>query len=105
MTRHYWILLIIGAVPLLVYPFILIANIMSFAGTQGSAPVSASQWIMSKAFLWSATLYPVVYIGCLISAIVYSRSGDGAMAFKLAAAPLAHGGLCVLLLFGWMMTG
>ena len=105
MTRYYWILLIVGAVPLLIYPFILIANIMSFAGTPSSTPVPASQWIMSKAFLWSSTLYPVVYFGCLIAAIVCSRSGDSAMAFKLAAAPLAYLVLCVLLMFGWMMTG
>jgi len=105
MARYYWILLIVGALPLLIYPVVLVANVMSFAGTPSSTPVPLMQKLASMAFLWASTLYPVVYIGCLIAAITYSRGGDPAMAFKLSAAPLAYLGLCVLLMFAWMMTG
>ena len=105
MARYYWILLIVGALPLIIYPFILLANVMSFAGTPSSTPVPLMQKLISMAFLWASTLYPVVYIGCVIAAITYSRGGDPAMAFKLSAAPLAYLGLCVLLMFAWMMTG
>lgn len=105
MRSYYWILLIVGALPLLIYPFILLANIMSFAGTKSSTPVPLMQTVMSQAFLWSSTLYPVAYVACLIAAVTCSRSGNGAMALKLAAAPLLYLGLCVVLMIGWMMTG
>lgn len=104
MTRHYWILLIVGALPLLIYPFILLANVMSLAGTKSSTPVPMTQWLAAKAFLWSSTLYPVVYLGCLIVAITCARSGDGSKALLFAIAPLAYFGLCILLMFAWMLT-
>ncbi len=105
MKSYYWIFLIVGGLPLLIYPFILLANVMSLAGTQGSTPVPISQWLAAKAFLWSSTLYPLVYLACLIAAIACSRGGDGQKALMLSIAPLAYVGLCVALMFLWMLTG
>lgn len=104
-ARHYWILLIVSALPLLIYPFVLLANIMSLAAPRSSTPVPMMQWVMANAFLWSSTLYPIVYLACLIAAIVCAKQGDMPKAMVLSAASLAYVGLCIVLMIGWMMTG
>lgn len=105
MKSYYWILLIVGGVPLLIYPFILLANVMSLAGTKSSTPVPLMQTLIANAFLWSSTLYPLVYIGCGIAAIVCASGGHSAAAFKLSVVPLLYVVLCVLLMFAWMSFG
>lgn len=102
MKQYYWILLIVGAAPLLIYPFILLANVMSLAGTKSSTPVPFLQNLAATSFLWVSTLYPVAYAICAIAAVACSRSGNGSMALTLSAAPLAYLGLCVLLFMGWI---
>jgi hypothetical protein len=53
--------------PFLVYPFVLIANIMAFAGVDaGDVPFFTR--ISALSFLWATTLYPVV-----IGYILYRR--------------------------------
>lgn len=51
-------------IPLLIYPFVLIANIMAFAGVDaGDVPLFTR--VSAFSFLWATTLYPVV-IGFLL---------------------------------------
>ena len=104
MKQRYWILLIVGALPLLIYPFILLANVMSLAATKTSTPVRPLQNLTSTAFLWSSTAYPIVFVVCLLAAIASSRSAHGTAALMFAIVPLAYLALCVLLFIGWIVT-
>ena len=103
---YYWILLIIGAAPLLIYPFVLLANVMSLAATRvpSQPPVPLMQELTSRAFLWSSTLYPIAYIVCALAAFTAARGAHGAAAWTWAAAPLGYLVLCVLLMFAWMAS-
>lgn len=96
-------MLLLAAAPLLIYPFILIANIMSFAGTPSSTPPPILATLTSMAFLWASTLYPLIYFPCLIAAIATARTNPS-RSLQLAAAPLAYLGLCIMLFFLWMLT-
>jgi len=105
MRSYYWILLIVGALPLLIYPFILLANVLSLAGTKSSTPVPMAQWLIANGFLGCSTLYPLVYLACTIAAVTYARSGKATVALKLSIVPLAYLGVCGLLLMAWSLTG
>jgi hypothetical protein len=57
-------LLTLGALVLLIYPFCLLANVMSLAGvdapqTRVAGPLQRLSWL---GFLWGSTVYPVVYL-------------------------------------------
>ena len=103
---YYWILLVIGAAPLLIYPFVLLANVMSMAATRvpSQPPVPLMQNLTCNAFLWSSTLYPIVYAVCALAAVMCSRSGGVTMAWVLAAGPVAYLVLCALLLAAWIVS-
>ncbi len=103
---YYWILLMIGAAPLLIYPFVLLANVMSMAATRvpSQPAVPLLQSLTCNAFLWSSTLYPIVYALCAIAAVISSRSGGGTTVWVLAAGPLAYLVLCMLLLVAWIVS-
>ncbi len=63
-------LLFLTTLPLLVYPFVLIANVMSLAATATATPAPIGLKIVSLGFLWTTTLYPVPYLICLIAALM-----------------------------------
>ncbi|WP_313580034.1 hypothetical protein [Chishuiella sp.] len=49
---------ILGLIPLVIYPFVLLANVMSFAGER-SANTTNFNTIISYIFLVLSTLYPI----------------------------------------------
>jgi len=53
-------LLVIGAIPLIIYPFIAIASIMGIASTS-SLKVPLYYRVMGKFFLWGTLIYPLIY--------------------------------------------
>lgn len=96
-------LLIVGALPLLVYPAVFLASIMSLAGHKtGREP--ALQMLVARSFQISTLLYPVVYIVALIAALLLrNRAAD--LAGKVATLPLWYLGLIVLLFIAWVRVG
>ena len=58
-------LLLIGALPLLVYPFVLMANIMSLAA-EGATDAEGTVAFAAKCFFWLSTIYPAVYLPCCL---------------------------------------
>jgi hypothetical protein len=96
--------LVLGAIPLFIYPFLLIANVMSLAGEPSHNPVSLALRLSSQGFLWSSTLYPVVYVGCAIMSVIQSQWGDGRTAERCALLPLLYlVGVAALFLL-WLAT-
>lgn len=61
------IILLLAAMPLLIYPGILIAGIMGLAA-QPSTDADILTVTVAKAFMWASLLYPVGYaVGVLVS--------------------------------------
>lgn len=61
--------LCLTSLALLVYPFVLMANVMSIAAVPPSNPSMIFR-VASSIFLWSSTLYPVPYLIALIASLL-----------------------------------
>jgi hypothetical protein len=92
--------LIIGAIPLLIYPGILLAGIMSTAAPQGPVPSLLLTWA-SKAFFFASIAYPAVYLPCLVAFWAMKIYKHETIAAKLAIIPLGYLGLIIVLLAIW----
>jgi len=63
-----YILLVLAGLPMLAYPFVLVANVMSLAAGPPGDTSKRSVPLVVRAFLWSSTLYPLVFIpSCLVA--------------------------------------
>ena len=80
-----------GAVVLMAYPFCLIANVMSFAAApaQGASPRPVPL-LASQAFLWSSTLYPLVYLVAAGTSRVLASNDRTLAAHRVAQVPLVY---------------
>jgi hypothetical protein len=95
--------LVLGALPLFIYPFVLLANIMGLAG-QRSGSESFFLTLISYAFYIATTAYPLVYLFCVGSAIVAARKKSNA-ALGFAFAPIGYLLLLVGLVAIWSLAG
>lgn len=57
-----WGLLLLGGLPLLVYPFVLFANLMLLAGHKSTYKPPLFNRIMYQGFIWGSSIYPAIYI-------------------------------------------
>jgi hypothetical protein len=87
------ILRIISFIPLVVYPFILLANVMSLAAYK-SGEESIFLLIVSKTFLILSTLYPIT--------LVYSLRSKSKNDDFLALLPIIHIVICLFFMGLWM---
>jgi hypothetical protein len=95
--------LVIGGLPLLIYPALLIANIMSLAAKPAPndhAPILL--YLFANAFLWGSTLYPVVYVFSASTAIAVLKKGNPNKASLVALLPLLYLALVLAAMAGWM---
>ncbi|CAM3436626.1 hypothetical protein FLLO111716_10130 [Flavobacterium longum] len=88
--------LVLAGLPLLIYPFVLLANIMSLAGHR-SPDTSLWMTFISSLFLILSTLYPVPY---LIGLIGYWRTRRNIY----AALPCLYGVLVLAIMALWMCS-
>lgn len=91
--------LVLGALPLVVYPFVLLANIMGIAAPR-SGNESLVLVLISYAFYITTTVYPLVYLFCVAGAIVAARKNSHA-AVGFAFAPVGYLLLMVGLVAIW----
>lgn len=63
-------LICLTSLPLFLYPFVLLANLMSFAASAQTSTSPRGLTIAMSGFLWSSSLYPVVYLTALIASII-----------------------------------
>jgi hypothetical protein len=96
------ILLVLGALPLIIYPFVLLANVMGFAAPR-SGNESFSLVLISYLFYISTLVYPIVYLGCAGFAIAWLRKKTSS-ALGCALGPIGY--LFTLLALGgiWMFA-
>lgn len=81
--------MLLGGLPLAVYPFCLLANVMSLAGHQ-EQPLSPLVVATTYAFLWSSTLYPVVYLPSPLAAAFFDAGGRDLATRRVAYVPLVY---------------
>ena len=83
----------LGAAPLLIYPGILIAGVMSLAAENHG-------WIAGS-FLFGSLAYPAVYLLCLLAFWVSRRRGSELWAGRFTMVPLGYLALLVMILMMW----
>lgn len=96
-------LLVLGALPLIFYPFIFLANVMSFAGTPTGNETTV-QWLVSRTFLVGSMIYPIVYILCAIAVVVQIIRNQGKAALKSGSIPVFYLVFIVGVFFLWTQT-
>lgn len=86
-----WTLLLLGGLPLLTYPGVLLASLMGLASESSIKPALITR-LMNQCFLWGSLVYPAVYIPCyrIASANIATSS------LVIAALPLLY----LVLLYG-----
>ena len=97
-NRKYGLILtLVSLLPLLVYPFVLIANIMSFAaGDVQETPLLLT--IASKGFLYASTFYP---ISVLVALVFHFINKKGKLSY-IPLLPYAHLMIIALLMVMWV---
>jgi hypothetical protein len=58
----FWSLIIISGLPLIVYPAVLLANLMALAAPQAKESIATKLFLYG--FVFSTTIYPVVFFVC-----------------------------------------
>jgi hypothetical protein len=99
-----------GAIPLAIYPFILIPTLMSLAGHQPATPPPLPLRIAATGFLWGALLYPVQYVVCAVIVWVLKDLPPDIMKHRrvvtfVAAFPLLYFATVVALCVAWVNLG
>ncbi|GCF91719.1 hypothetical protein [Shewanella sp. M-Br] len=96
-STHYqdyllWGLLLLGGLPLLIYPGVLLASLMGLASQSSIKPAFIYR-LMNQCFLWGSLVYPAVYIPCYR---ITSDSTATSSSLVIAALPLLY----LILLYG-----
>lgn len=87
-----FILKIITAIPLVFYPMVLMANVMSLAGHK-SGKESTILKVTSYSFLISTTLYPLTFL--------YSLYYNTHNSYFIGILPIIHIVICIILMKLW----
>lgn len=93
--------LLAGAAPLILYPVILLAGVMSLAGHRTNDDVDLLL-VISRTFVVASLAYPLVYGACLGGGLfAWFAAKKQGLAFALSVTPLGYFGVLVLLLMLW----
>nr|WP_320127270.1 hypothetical protein [uncultured Shewanella sp.] len=87
-----WVFLLLGGLPLLTYPGVLLASLMGLASQSSIKPAFIYR-LMNQCFLWGSLVYPAVYIPCYR---ITSDSTATSSSLVIAALPLLY----LILLYG-----
>lgn len=103
-SPFFWIavvFLVLGFLPLPVYPFVLLADVMSLAAPRsGKDPLLLT--VASKSFQIGSLVYPLVYLPCLAAAIFRLMAHNQRGAAAISAIPIAMLVVLAILLLAWM---
>jgi len=95
-----YLVLFIGALPLLIYPGILLADVMSLAGYR-SGNETALLKLVSYSLLLGSLAYPAVYIFCIALATARIKKNENKAALCYGTGPLVYLLLLVGLFAAW----
>jgi hypothetical protein len=71
----FWTLIVVSGLPLIAYPFVLFANLMSLIAERPKEPLPLGYALIFYGFLLATTAYPAVWIVC--GAIGWNRAHWG----------------------------
>jgi hypothetical protein len=98
-------LLIVGGLPFIIYPVVLISNFMLLSGiTTGNQTLG--QLVMSYVLIITTTVYPLIYVICLLFVIARMKENKQKIALGFSIGPLGYLAVIVAVfeiarLFGW----
>ena len=95
----------LGGVLLLLWPFILLGNIMSLAGDQPNPPPPQPLMLVVYGFLWGSTLYPAIYLPGLLVAACFEALEMNRAALATAWVVVGYIGIIVALFVAWLVLG
>jgi len=99
-------LITLGWLPMVIYPFVALADLMSLAGdTRGSVGLSKLTLITAKIFLYGSLAYPLVFFPCRDLAKRSLNSGHEQDAVKISAIPVLYVLVMVALVMLWASRG
>ncbi len=97
--------MVLSTLPLAIYPFVLLANIMGLAaeanypdpGSETATLTTKALTLAAKAFMYGSTAYPVVWMAGLVGGIAMLGKRRFRAAMAAALVPLAYlGGVGIL---------
>jgi hypothetical protein len=92
--------LIFGGLPLSIYPGVLIGGLIGLASVwSGKEPLLLV--VIAKSSIIGSISYPLVYLACLVAAVVMAINKRTAIAFKISLIPLVYLLILGLLLLVW----
>ena len=86
-----------AAIPLLIYPFVVVANLMTIAGNQNGSEL-ITHLVVVYTFIALTFLYPVIYVVCLLTFVLTRQTNKKLL---LAKIPLGYILLCLCFLGIW----
>ena len=86
---------LIAALPLLIYPMVLIAGLMALAAP--GAGIRGLDSFIAVSFIWVSLTYPVTFFGSMLF--------NKRRSLVIASLPLMHLALALLLFVFWWMLG
>lgn len=92
------ILRTLSVVPLVAWPFLLIANVMSLAAPGGNS-------LVAKLFLWGTTIYPLIFFAALLWGYKLRNAGDQNGELLAALMPLGYCAVMGLFFALWQRVG
>lgn len=98
--RTAYVPLLIGAVPLLIYPIVFLASVMSL-GAHRSGDEPLLLMVVFAVFLMGALAYPIVYGVCAWLTVVRVTNDQDDAARRVATFPLWYLGALVLVGAAW----
>lgn len=94
------ILLVLSAIPLIVYPAVLLAGVMSIAGETTGNP-SVALVVASKLSVIGSLLYPGVFFGAVVGFVALEKMKKHKVQVFVSGIPLFYLGVVVLLFYLW----
>jgi hypothetical protein len=82
--------LVLGGMPLIVYPGVIVADVMALAASGGHLrlPASLPEWLNGYVII-GATIYPAIWVPALVRSILLIRRASEASALRISLIPLA----------------
>lgn len=89
-AKHLYLsLLLLGLLPVLAWPALLFANILSLAGHRSGAESMLLE-SLTRIFTWGTALYPLCYFVCMVRAIGASKKDWHQDAVIWSAIPIGY---------------
>jgi hypothetical protein len=103
MKRISTLLFLLGGAPLVLWPFVFMANVMQYSGGMGHLSRQTKAAFLS--FVGSTTLYPFVFLCCVMLATYFVRPTNPRHTLILSLVPLFNLAVAIACFYWWFSVG